>query len=208
MSDAAVTETWRVRANGREIMAVPRIAFLRSVLLNHGYHHRGELSVNQRLHHVPLPSINAPSADENPFVQPPPVGIRMTGGEIAGIAPLLVVRHVPTALAFYRDQLGFAVTFSGPTPDDVFFGIVQRGGAMLMLKDIGVEPLPNYTRDIGKGWAPWDAYLHVPDPDALCAEFVGRGVTLWRPLGDNDDGLRGFEVQDADGYVLYFGRPR
>jgi uncharacterized damage-inducible protein DinB len=68
MSDAQVTETWRVRAGGRELMAVPRIAFLRSVLLNHWYHHRGQLSVYLRLLDVPVPSIYGPSADENPFM--------------------------------------------------------------------------------------------------------------------------------------------
>lgn len=123
-------------------------------------------------------------------------------------APFFIVRSVPAALAFYRDRLGFDVTFQGPTPDDVFFGIVQRGKAMLMLKDVGVDPLPNHTRDVGKGWARWDAYVHVPDPDALAAEFSSRHVGFFRPLGDDDDGLRGFEVKDSDGYVLFFGRPR
>jgi catechol 2,3-dioxygenase-like lactoylglutathione lyase family enzyme len=127
---------------------------------------------------------------------------------IAGIAPCFIVRDVPAALAFYRDRLGFDVTFEGPHPDDIFFGIVQRGAAMIMLKAIGVEPIPNCTRDIGQGSPPWDAYMYVPDPDALAAEFASRQVAFLRPLGDNDDGLRGFEVRDADGYVLYFGRPR
>jgi catechol 2,3-dioxygenase-like lactoylglutathione lyase family enzyme len=131
----------------------------------------------------------------------------MTRPDVSCIAPLFVVRDVPAALAFYRDRLGFTVTFQGPSDDDIFFGIVERGGAMIMLKAIGVEPVPNYTRDVKQGIAPWDAYLHVPDPDALAAEFTARGVVLWRPLADNSDDLRGFEVQDADGYVLYFGRP-
>jgi hypothetical protein len=52
--------------------------------------------------------------------------------EISGIAPLFIVKHVPAALAFYRDLLGFDVTFQGPEPGDVFFGIVQRGAAMIM----------------------------------------------------------------------------
>jgi catechol 2,3-dioxygenase-like lactoylglutathione lyase family enzyme len=130
-----------------------------------------------------------------------------TPATISCIAPLFVVRDVPTALAFYRDRLGFEVTFQGPSEDDIFFGIVERGGAMIMMKAIGVEPVPNYTRDVKQGFAPWDAYLHVPDPDALAAEFTSRGVVLWRPVEVNSDDLRGFEVQDADGYVLYFGRP-
>ena len=128
--------------------------------------------------------------------------------EIGAMAPFFIVRDVPAALAFYRDRLGFDVTFQGPTTDDVFFGIVQRGDAMLMLKDVGVEPQPNHTRDVGKGWARWDAYVHVPDPDALAAELSARGVALFQPLRDDDDGLRGFEVKDTDGYVLFFGRPR
>jgi catechol 2,3-dioxygenase-like lactoylglutathione lyase family enzyme len=132
----------------------------------------------------------------------------MTKTEISGIAPFFIVKNVPVALAFYRDYLGFDITFQGPSEDDIFFGIVQRGAAMIILKDIGVDPVPNYTRDIKKGIARWDAYLHVPDPDALAAEFSSRNVEFFTPLKVNDDGLRGFEVKDADGYLLYFGRPR
>jgi catechol 2,3-dioxygenase-like lactoylglutathione lyase family enzyme len=131
----------------------------------------------------------------------------MERAEIGGASPFFIVRNVPAALAFYRDQLGFEVTFEGPEPDDIFFGIVQRGRAMLMFKSVGVEPLPNYTRDIKQGIARWDAYFYVPDPDALAAEFAARGVEFFESLKNNDDGLRGFEIQDADGYLLYFGRP-
>lgn len=132
----------------------------------------------------------------------------MTKPEISGIAPLFIVKNVPAALRFYRDRLGFDVTFQGPEPDDIFFGIVRRGGAMIMFKEVGVAPVPNYTRDVKKGIARWDAYVHVPDPDALAAEFLSRKIEFFEPLQDTDDGLRGFELQDADGYVLFFGRPR
>jgi catechol 2,3-dioxygenase-like lactoylglutathione lyase family enzyme len=132
----------------------------------------------------------------------------MAKPDITGIAPFFIVRNVPAALSFYRDRLGFDITFQGPDPDDIFFGIVQRGAAMIIVKAIGVEPTPNYTRDVKQGWARWDAYLHVPDPDALAAEFSSRDVEFFQPIKDDgDDGLRGFEVQDADGYVLFFGRP-
>ena len=132
----------------------------------------------------------------------------MSKPHISGVAPLFIVNDVPAALAFYRDHLGFDITFQGPEPDDIFFGIVQRGGAMIMFKDVGVDPVPNCTRDVQQGIARWDAYLHVADPDALAAEFSSRDVALSAPLGDTDDGLRGFELRDADGYVLFFGRPR
>jgi len=134
----------------------------------------------------------------------------MTKAEISGIAPFFIVSNVPVALSFYRDRLGFDIIFQGPSDDDMFLGIVKRGAAMIMLKDIGVAPQPNYTRDIKKGVARWDAYLHVPDPDALAAEFSSRNVDFFLALKDsyNDDGLRGFEVKDADGYLLFFGRTR
>ena len=133
---------------------------------------------------------------------------------ISSISPFFIVADVPAALTFYRDMLGFEVTFRGPTPDDEFFGIVRRDGAMIMFKALGevsdgtevvVEPVPNYRRTPASSW---DAYLEVPDPDALSAEFASRGVRFSVPLGDNDDGLRGFLIEDIDGYGLYFGHLR
>ena len=132
----------------------------------------------------------------------------MSEAEISAISPFFIVRDVPSSLRFYRDRLGFEITFQGPAPEDVFFGIVRRGGAQILLKAVGVPPVPNCTRDIKQGIARWDAFVFVPDPDALAAEFASRGVELSEPLADTDDGLRGFELKDADGYVLFFGRPQ
>ena len=128
--------------------------------------------------------------------------------KISAISPFFIVRNVPSALAFYHDRLGFDITFQGPEPDEIFFGIVRRGGAQILLKDVGVAPVPNYTRDVKQGIARWDAFVAVSDPDALAAEFASRNVPFSEPLKDTDDGLRGFELKDADGYVLFFGRPR
>lgn len=127
--------------------------------------------------------------------------------QIGSVSPQFIVRNVPATLAFYRDKLGFAVTFEGPDPNDIFFGIVERGGAMLMFKSINVEPVPNHTYDVGCGIVPWDAYFYVPDPDALAEEFASRSVEFRIPLGNNSDNLRGFEIMDIDGHILYFGRP-
>ena len=127
--------------------------------------------------------------------------------KVGGVSPLFIVRDVPATLAYYRDKLGFEVTFQGPEPDDIFFGIVQRGSAMLMFKDVDIDPVPNYTRDIGHGIASWDAYIFVPDPDVLYEEFASGGVEFKMPLCDNTDNLRGFEIRDINGYILYFGRP-
>jgi len=86
----------------------------------------------------------------------------MTKPVISGIAPFFIVKNVPVAMAFYRDRLGFEITFQGPSDDDIFFGIVERDAAMIMLKEFGVDPVPNYTRDTKKGTARWDGDL-VPD---------------------------------------------
>lgn len=128
----------------------------------------------------------------------------MTRAEIAGISPFFIVRDTAAALGFYRDRLGFDVTFQEPA-DDPFFAIVCRGEAMIILKSVGVDPMPNHKR---QPQARWDAYLYVPDPDTLAAEFSSRYVEFSEPLKDTHDGLRGFELKDADGYVLFFGRPR
>lgn len=128
----------------------------------------------------------------------------MTRPEISGVSPFFIVKDAAASLSFYRDQLGFEVTFQEPA-ESPFFGIVCRDGAMIMLKAVGVDPLPNYKRE---PTARWDAYLYVPEPDALAAEFASRYVAFSEPLRDTHDGLRGFEIKDADGYVLFFGRPR
>ncbi len=128
----------------------------------------------------------------------------MTQAQISSISPFFIVRNVSAALSFYRDRLGFEVTFQ-ESADDPFFTIVQRGGAMILLKDVGVDPVPNSRRDPA---ARWDAYLYVPVPDALAAELDARTVAFSKPLADTHDGLRGFELEDADGHILFFGRPR
>lgn len=128
----------------------------------------------------------------------------MTRPAIDRIAPSFIVRNVDAAIAFCRDQLGFEVIFQEPVQDP-FFAIVCRDGAMIFVKAVGAEPVPNGTRH---PWARLDAYASVPDLDPLAAEFGSRGVLFSVPLEDTHDGLRGFELKDADGYVLFFGRPR
>jgi uncharacterized damage-inducible protein DinB len=67
MDDRTLMETWRLTLDGRDLFAIPRMAFLRSVMLNHWYHHRGQLSTYLRQLDIAVPSIYGPSADENPF---------------------------------------------------------------------------------------------------------------------------------------------
>jgi uncharacterized damage-inducible protein DinB len=65
--DARAMSDWKLTKDGRTLMTMPRIGFWRTVLLNHNYHHRGQLSTYLRELDIPLPSIYGPSADTNPF---------------------------------------------------------------------------------------------------------------------------------------------
>jgi uncharacterized damage-inducible protein DinB len=65
--DARMGATWRLQRDGKEILAMPRVALVRSIMLNHWYHHRGQLLVYLRLLNQSVPSVYGPTADENPF---------------------------------------------------------------------------------------------------------------------------------------------
>lgn len=65
--DEKMGAMWRLQNGGRDVLAMPRAAFVRAVMLNHWYHHRGQLLVYLRLLNQFVPSVYGPSADENPF---------------------------------------------------------------------------------------------------------------------------------------------
>jgi catechol 2,3-dioxygenase-like lactoylglutathione lyase family enzyme len=121
------------------------------------------------------------------------------------VSPLFIVSKLKDSVSFYVDKLGFEVRYIGPL-DDPYFAIVGRDAVSVMLKEITpeIKPIPNHTRH---EWAKWDAFIYAADPDALFAEYGSREATFHQSLRDDEDGLRGFEVIDTDGYVLYFGKP-
>ena len=63
-SDEELMKTWTLMNGGKTFFAMPRITVLRSMILNHLIHHRGQLSVYLRMNQVPIPSIYGPSGDE------------------------------------------------------------------------------------------------------------------------------------------------
>lgn len=67
LSDSQLLAIWTLTKSGKVLLSVPRVGVIRSILMNHFYHHRGQLSVYLRMLEVPVPSIYGPSADENPF---------------------------------------------------------------------------------------------------------------------------------------------
>lgn len=121
------------------------------------------------------------------------------------IWPFFIVSNIHESVAFYVEKLGFEVRFIGPEGDE-YFAIVGRDNISINLKAItpDINPVPNHTRH---EWARWDAYIHANYPEVLFEEYNSRGVAFHQTLKVNSDNLRGFEVADADGYVLFFGTP-
>jgi uncharacterized damage-inducible protein DinB len=67
VSDDELFKPWSLMSNGKTIFTMPKIAVLRSFIMNHLIHHRAQLGVYLRLNDLPVPAIYGPSADENPF---------------------------------------------------------------------------------------------------------------------------------------------
>ena len=121
---------------------------------------------------------------------------------LASIRPSFIVKDLQASISYYCERLGFQLDFQGPD-DDPYYAGVSRDGIGIMLKAIlpDVLPQPNHTRH---EWARWDAYIYTVNPDAFFDEFSQRGASFVRTLSFIDEGLWGFEVTDADGYVLAF----
>lgn len=123
---------------------------------------------------------------------------------LESISPFFIVKDLQAAISHYLDRFGFTLDFQGPA-EDVYYAQVSRDGIGIMLKVVhpDVHPAPNRTRH---AWARWDASICARDPDSLFAELKQRGAAFVKELSFIDDGLWGFEVTDADGYVLAFFR--
>jgi uncharacterized glyoxalase superfamily protein PhnB len=121
---------------------------------------------------------------------------------LTSISPFFIVTDLQASVAHYVERFGFEVDFQGPDGEP-YYARVSRDGIGIMLKAIlpDVLPQPNHTRH---EWARWDAYIYTVDPDTLFNEFSERGASFVKRLSFIDDGLWGFEVTDADGYVLAF----
>jgi len=124
---------------------------------------------------------------------------------IGPVSPFFIVRNVIEAVDYYTKCLGFELRMLAPD-DDPFFAIVGRGNAQLLLKAVSNQVLaqPNVTRHAD---APWDGFVYTTTPGDAEQEFASNGALIQKTLHQRDDGLKGIEVRDLDGYVLFFGCP-
>ena len=129
-----------------------------------------------------------------------------TNRNLESISPFFIVNDLQVSISHYVQRFGFELAFQGPD-DGPYYAGVSRDGIGVMLKAITPEvlPQPNHTRH---PWARWDAYIYTLDPDSLYEEFSRRGASFVKHLSFIDDGLWGFEVTDADGYVIAFFKLR
>lgn len=125
-----------------------------------------------------------------------------TGRNLVSISPFFIVKDLQASIAHYIERFGFQLDFQGPE-GDVYYAHVSRDDIGIMLKTItpDVLPVPNHTRH---EWARWDAYIYSLNPDPLFEEFRERGASFNKELSFIDVGLWGFEVSDADGYIIAF----
>jgi glyoxylase I family protein len=128
-----------------------------------------------------------------------------------GLTPLIGVFDMPTALAFYRDLLGFTVVFASPeveTAEGRFshFMWLRFGGAEIMLNtqyDSNERPMqPPEKKSKGAVF-----YIHCSDVELAYRELTERGLKAERPKMA-PYGLRLFTVEDPDGYTIVFQEVR
>lgn len=106
------------------------------------------------------------------------------------------VKDMEASLSFYRDQLGFEVTFTWEDP--ITYAVIKRGniGINLTIRD-----------DMPANYAPLAAlYVYVHDVDALWQEFTSNGAKVTNPIGDRDYGMRDFDLEDPNGYRIVIGK--
>ncbi|MBM3644784.1 MAG: VOC family protein [Alphaproteobacteria bacterium] len=116
------------------------------------------------------------------------------GPDIVGAAPVFRVSDFATALAYYRDTLGFAVTFQWGEP--TFYACLRRGEL-----DLHINASPDPRRPPGASLV----CGFVSDVDGLYSELSGRGARIATPPQTLPYGMREFNLEDLDGNCIVFG---
>ncbi len=131
--------------------------------------------------------------------------------DVRGLAPLLQVYDMPTAVRFYRDLLGFEVALTSPVlgEDRFHWALLRLGGAEVMLNtayefDHERPAEPDRARTAAHGDI--TLYLGCPDVDAAYRELRAKGVQVKEPAVARY-GMKQMYVKDPDGFALCFQWP-
>jgi predicted enzyme related to lactoylglutathione lyase len=119
------------------------------------------------------------------------------------IAPVFLVKNVVKSAEYYRDFLGFRFDRIWGDPPD--FVVLQRGGITIMLNSDEGKVKASNPNHRTENDTRWDAYICVPSADSIHDELESRGIQIVRPIADAPYGLRDFEIEDLDGYILCIG---
>ena len=110
-------------------------------------------------------------------------------------ATVLPVEDVITSAEFYRDKLGFEITFLWNEPAD--YAVLKAG------ESVSVHLTKGEKSDKGDHTA---IYIFVHDVDALYQTYLERGIVIHTPIKDQEYGMRDFDIKDPNGYILGFGK--
>ena len=125
--------------------------------------------------------------------------------EMTGLTPHIEVFDMPTAVAFYRDVLGFTVANQTQSGDDFAWGLLRCGGAEIMLNTVYERDARPPQPDPSRVAAHRDTTLYIgcPDVDAAYDELRAKGIDVAAPTV-SWYGLKQLYLQDPDGYTLCF----
>lgn len=119
------------------------------------------------------------------------------GAWVTGIAPQFLVDDLDRAIAYYCNQLGFALDFKYQS----FYASVSRDGFAIHLKD---APTLAGDREHRKQNEHLDAYISVSGIRDLFSELERRGARVIKPLEERPWACVDFYAEDTDGYILCF----
>ncbi|WP_432797480.1 VOC family protein [Poriferisphaera sp. WC338] len=117
------------------------------------------------------------------------------------VAPVLLVKDVMAAAAYYRDQLGFEYEYFYGNPAS--FCIVHRDVCCVMLRE--VEDAKHVVPHCEVVSEMWNVYVWVDDVDQMFKEMKVRGAEMDGEIVTRPYGVREFGVRDLDGYGIRFG---
>ena len=123
-----------------------------------------------------------------------------SAAQVTGIAPQFLVDDLKTAIAYYRDKLGFSLDFCYES----FYASVSRNGFSIHLK---CAPKTVSDRAHRKQHEHLDVYITVTGVATLHDELQSRGALITKPLEERPWSCKDFYVQDPDGYILCFSEP-